>query len=175
MIGRLPKNNESTIPTPTMAPDSSAYRGSYTSLAHDCHHVIHYSVPSAQSINLSDEYHPCDFVCVSANTLLCTSCENAMRAERDAAAEAYNLIWACGETDDEAAKRYNVAAIKVANFEGRMADRNVLISQGEALKAREAKWVASRRVKFDVEEGMGAGERVVKKEKKKQAIILGPP
>lgn len=171
-----------------MAPDPNAYCGSYTGLAMDCKHVIHYSVPSALSIKLSrptdtygpalnweDEYPPEDFVCVSANTLLCPVCEKTMRAELTAASEACDALWAFGFRSKETSKRYVEAAIKVANFEGRMASRGNSISQDEALKRKEREWEAAKKVRFDVEAGMGAGEKVVKKKKKKRVIILGPP
>lgn len=134
-----------------MAPDPNANDGSYTSLAMDCKHV-----------------------CVSANTLLCPACEQTMRAELTAASEACDVLWAFGIRCKETSKRYVEAAIKVANFEGRMASRGNSISQDEALKKKEREWEAAKKVKFDVEAGIGAGEKVAKKEKKR-VIILGPP
>ena len=156
-----------------MAPDPNAYHGSYTSLAMDCKHVIHFSVPSALEIKLSrpantysepldwdDQYPPIDFVCESANTLLCPSCEAAMRKElRDAEAN-YKAVWAKGNGDSrnetgersaehkDAARRYNRAVVKVANFEARMADRANTISQAAAKAAKEKQWEAGREVKF---------------------------
>lgn len=64
------------------------------------------------------------------------------------------------------------AAIKVASFEGKMASRGNSISQDEELKRKEREWEAAKKVRFDVEAGMGAGE---KKKEKKRVIILGPP
>lgn len=156
-----------------MAPDPNAYHGSYTSLAMDCKHVIHFSVPSALEIKLSrpastysepldwdDQYPPIDFVCESANTLLCPSCEAAMRKElRDAEAN-YKAVWADGNGDSrnetgerspehkDAARRYNRAVVKVANFEDRMANRANTISQAAAKAAKEQMWEAGREVKF---------------------------
>jgi hypothetical protein len=182
-----------------MAPDPNAFHGSYTSRALDCNHVIHYSVPSALEIKLScpadtysepldweDEYPPVAFECVSANTLLCPKCEEAMRVERAAAARAYALIWADGygdwteeflrgEESQYAAERDRAAAAKVANFEGRMADRTNTISQSEAKVAREQAWEAKKKVSFAVEEGKGAGEGKKKKKALKSPFILGPP
>lgn len=156
-----------------MSRDPNAFHGSYTSLAMDCKHVIHFSVPSALEIKLSrpadtyskpldwdDQYAPIAFVCESANTLLCPSCEAAMRKElRDADAN-YKYVWADGNGDSrnetgersaehkDAARRYNRAAAKVANFEDRMADRANTISQAAAKAAKEQQWEAAREVKF---------------------------
>jgi hypothetical protein len=179
-----------------MAPDPNAFHGSYTSRALDCNHVIYQSVPSALEIKLSrpadtysepldweDEYPPVAFECVSANTLLCPKCEEAMRVERAAAARAYALIWADGYGDwvegylrgeDRlyAAERYRAAAAKVANFEGRMADRTNTISQTKAKAAREQAWEAKKKASFAVEEGEGAGEELKKQKALKSPIIL---
>jgi len=177
-----------------MAPDPTAYHGSSTTLAMDCKHVIHYSVPSALSIQLSrpadtygtasdweDGYEPTEFVCLSANTLLCNDCEEIMRTELRDAAEAYSLIWADrvgsssppNEASKAASDRYVQAAIEVANFEGRMADRENTISQADAKKAKEQKWEAGKKVRFNIEEGEGAGEKPKKEKEKMPAIALG--
>lgn len=181
-----------------MAPDPLAFQGSYTSRAADCNHVIHFSVPSALEIKLSrpadiysepldwdDEYPPVHFECVSANTLLCPKCEGEMYAERGRAARSYaRRLWiASGDLDEDgvrtdsgkckiAAHRDRVAALRVANFEGRMAGRTNTILQTEAKAARERKWEESRKVVFAVPEGQGAGET---KRVKKTPVILGPP
>ena len=47
-----------------------------------------------------DEYLPVDFVCVSANTFLCPTCEQAMRDERLEAELAYQFIYDDGNDDD---------------------------------------------------------------------------
>ena len=179
-----------------MAPDPNAFNGSYTSLAKDCGHVIHYSTPSELELKLSrpadtygtspdweDEYPPVDFVCVSANTFLCPTCEQAMRDDRLEAELAYAFIYddgkgyctAEGFEDCKAAAQYHRAAtLRAVNFDDRMADRTNTISQAEAVAARQKKWEAGRRVRFAVEEGMGPGEKEEVKEKK-SPIILGPP
>jgi len=61
------------------------------------------------------------------------------------------------------------------NYEDRMADRTTTISQAEAVAARQKKWEAAKKVSFDVEEGMGPGEKAKKRKKeKKAAVVLGP-
>jgi hypothetical protein len=179
-----------------MAPDPNAFKGSYTSLAQDCRHVIHHSVPSELEHKLSRpadtygtppdreaEYPLVDFVCISVNTFLCPICERAMRDDRLEAELAYQFICDDGNDDGiqgsfedrKAAAQYQRAAtIRVVNFDDRMADRTNTISQAEAVANREKKWKAGRRVTFAVEEGMGPGEELEKKEKK-PPIILGPP
>ena len=179
-----------------MAPDPHGFNGSYTSLARDCRHVIHHSTPSELELKLSrpadtygtpadweDEYPPVDFVCISANTFLCPTCEQAMRDDRLEAELAYQFIYDDGNDDGTeesfedrkaAAQYHRAATIRVVNFEDRMADRTNTISQAEAVAARQKKWEAGRRVTFAVEEGMGPGEGECTKEKK-SPIILGPP
>lgn len=181
-----------------MAPDPKAFHGSYTSRAKDCNHVIHFSVPSALEIKLSrpadtysepldweDEYPPVHFECVSANTLLCPKCQEEMYAERGRAARSYaRQLWRATSDIDEdglrmdsrkckgAAHRDRVAALRVANFEGRMADRVNTTSQTEAKATREQKWEARRGVTFTVTEDRDPGE---KKRAEKAPILLGPP
>lgn len=180
----------------TMAPESNAFHGSYTSLAKDCRHIIHYSTPSALEVKLSrpadtyseppdwkDEYAPQDFVCISANTLLCRTCEQAMRHERQDAAEAYANIYdgeryADGTTEEivkAATRRHRLATAAAANFADRMYDRRNTIAQAQAVAAREQKWEAGRKVRFAVAEGMGSGERRKRPKLKRNAIVLGPP
>lgn len=139
----------------------------------------------SEPLDWEDEYPPVHFECVSANTLLCPKCVEEMYAERGRAARSYaRRLWrATGDLDEDglrtdtrkckkAAKRDRVAALRVANFEGRMADRTNTISQTEAKAAREQKWEASKKISFAVEEGQAPGE---KKREKKEPIILGPP
>ena len=181
-----------------MAPGRNGFYGSFTSLATDCQHVIHYSTPSDLEIKLSrpadtyseppdweDQYPPTDFVCVSADVLLCPACEEDMRNELRNAGADYNIVWADGNGDSrnetgerdielkEAAWRYNRAAAKVANFENRMADRDHTISQAAAKLEREQKWEAGRKIKFDVKEGEGAGEKPKKRQEAKVPIVFG--
>jgi hypothetical protein len=59
------------------------------------------------------------------------------------------------------------AAIKVANFEGRMADRETTTKA-----AREQKWEAGKKVKFTVEEGQGSGEKPKEKKEKVSAMAF---
>lgn len=180
-----------------MAPDPNGFNGSYTSVAKDCGHVIHYSTPSELELKLSrpadtygtppdweDEYPPVDFVAVSANTFLCPTCEQAMRDEREEAMLAYQFICDGGNGDESeedfddrkaAAQYYRAATARVVNFDDRMADRTNTISQAEAVAARVKKWEAGKRVTFAVEEGMGPGEKEERKKEKKSPIILGPP
>ena len=180
-----------------MAPDPNGFNGSYTSVAKDCGHVIHYSTPSELELKLSrpadtygtppdweDEYPPVEFVAVSANTFLCPTCEQAMRDEREEAMLAYQFIYDGGNGDESeedfddrkaAAQYYRAATARVVNFDDRMADRTNTISQAEAVAARVKKWEAGKRVTFAVEEGMGPGEKEERKKKKKAPIILGPP
>ena len=179
-----------------MAPDPLGFNGSYTSLARDCRHVIHHSTSSELELKLSrpadtygtppdweDEYHPFDFVCISADTFLCPTCEQAMRDERLEAELAYLFIYDDGNDDGSeesfedrkaAAQYHRAATMRVVNFHDRMADRTNTISQAEAVAARQKKWEAGRRVTFAVEEGMGPGEEEDVKGKK-SPIILGPP
>ena len=177
-----------------MTPDPNAYHGSCTTLAADCKHFVHHSVPSALSIQLSrpadtygdaldweDEYEPSDFVCVSAEPLLCNDCEEAMRAELREATHAYSLIWADRVDSTEpptvvskaASDRYVQATINAANFEARMADRENKSTQPDTKKALEQKWEAGKKVKFAVEEGEGAGEKPKPKKERLPAIALG--
>jgi hypothetical protein len=164
-----------------MAPDPNAFHGSYTSRALDCNHVIHHSVPSALEIKLSrpadtysepldwdDEYPPVAFECVSANTLLCNKCEEAMYGD-------WTEDFLRGEESQYAAERDRAAAAKIANFEGRMADRTNTISQTQAKAAREQAWEAKKKVSFAIEEGKGSGEEHKKKKALKSPIILGLP
>jgi hypothetical protein len=179
-----------------MAPDPNGFNGSYASLAQDCRHVIHHSIPSELELKLGrpadtygmptdweDEYPPADFVCISANTFLCPTCEQTMRDERLEAELAYHFIYNDGNDDGTeesfedrkaAAQYHRAATIRVVNFDDRMADCTNTILQAEAVAAREKKWEAGRRVKFDVEEGIGPGEEEERKEKE-SPIILGPP
>jgi len=178
-----------------MAPDPHGYNGGYTSLARDCRHVIHHSTPSELELKLSrpadiygtppdweDEYPPVDLVCISANTFLCPTCEQAMRDERIEAELAYQFIYGDGNDDGSqesfddrkvAAQYHRVATLRVVNFDDRMADRTNTISQAAAVAARQKKWEAGRRVTFAVAEGMGPGEE--EEREKKEPIILGPP
>lgn len=177
-----------------IAPDPNGCHGSTAYLAMDCNHVVHYSVPSAFTIQLSrpadtygepldweDEYPPTDFVCLDANTFLCDDCEADMRAELRDATNAYSQIWAGRRASSGdptpaskiAADRYVQAAMNVANFEARMADRENTISQTNALIAKEKRWEAGKKVKFAVEEGQGAGEKPKPKKEKLPAIALG--
>lgn len=179
-----------------MAPGLNGFYGSYTTLAMDCKHVIHHSTPSNLEVKLSrpadtyskppdweDRYPPVDFVCISANTFLCPACEEAMRWELREAEEYYNTIWAKGDSRDETgvasfalkhgAWRYRKAALKLANFEARMAARSNSISQAAAIAELEQKWEAQKKVHFDVEEGQGAGEKP--KQVKKVRIVMAKP
>jgi hypothetical protein len=179
-----------------MAPDPNGFNGSYTSLTQDCRHVIHHSIPSELELKLSrpadtygtspdceDEYPPVDFVCISANTFLCPKCEQDMRDDRLEAELAYQFIYDDGNDDGTeesfedrkaAAQYHRAATMRVVNFEDRMADRTNTTTQAEAVAARQKKWEAGRRVTFAVEEGMGPGDEVERKNKK-SPIILGPP
>lgn len=140
-----------------MAPDPNAFNGGYTSVAKKCGHVIHYSTPSELELKLSrpagtygtppdweDEYLPVDFVCVSANTFLCPTCEQAMRDDRIEAELAYQFIYDDGKggctagafEDCKAAAQYHRAAtLRAVNFDDRTANRTNTISQAEAVAA----------------------------------------
>ena len=177
-----------------MAPDPEGFNGSYTTLAKDCGHVIHYSTPSELELKLSrpadtygtppdweDEYPPVDFVCVSANTFLCSTCEQAMRDERVEAELAYQFVYDDGKGDcteegfqdcKVAAQYHRAATLRVVNFDDRMADRTNTISQAAAVAVREKRWEARRKVRFAVDEGMGPGEEEEAKGKK-SPITLG--
>lgn len=182
-----------------MAPDHTNFHGSYTSCVKDCGHIIHYSTPSPLELKLSrpadtygppqdweDEYPPVAFECVSANTFLCPTCEQAIYDERERAERIYQTIYDGGKGDCSeegssgpdrvaAAQYYRAATARVVNFEDRMADRTNTISQAEAVAAREKKWVAAKKVSFAVEEGMGPGEKEKKQRKKKKvALVMGP-
>jgi hypothetical protein len=172
----------------------SVYQFSYGPMATECKHFVKLdSTPTVQP-SLSENTHDSDSdwedVCAPtnpasapANSLLCKACEQALRTELQEARLAYNMLWACqpqnAAEDDEqlptitcesryASKRFVKAAIKVANFEGRMADRETTTKA-----AREQKWEAGKKVKFTVEEGQGSGEKPKEKKEKVSAIALG--
>jgi hypothetical protein len=146
-------------------------------VAVDCKHFMQPSDFSATNIedpDWEDAYKPTGFVSVPVTPLLCKTCEHAIRTELRDAEVSYLKIWADDsdqsvftEARDVAAKRYTRAAIKVANFEGRMADR-----KADVKKAREQKWEAGKKVKFAVEECKGAGEKP-KEKKEVSAIAVG--
>jgi len=164
----------------------------YSTVATECKHFVKYSASSASIVSLGrsedahsdssdseDEDDSTAFISLPANTLLCRSCETAIRFERNAASRAYDAIRASEAGRDEelarpthdalaASRRYTRAAMKVANFEDRMADR-----ESGAKKVREEKWEARKKVKFAVEEGQGAGEKPKEKKPKVAPINLG--
>ena len=135
----------------------SVYQFSYGPMATECKHFVKLdSTPTVQP-SLSENTHDSDSdwedVCAPtnpasapANSLLCKACEQALRTELQEARLAYNMLWACqpqnAAEDDEqlptitcesryASKRFVKAAIKVANFEGRMSDRETTTQGGE--------------------------------------------
>lgn len=162
-------------------------------MATECKHFVKLdSTPSVQpslsenshdsDSDWEDIYAPTKSAPVSTNALLCKDCKQAIRTELQEARLAYNMLWACKPQnvpeDDEqlltvayesrtASKRFVRAAIKVANFKGRMADRETTKA------AREQKWEAGKKVKFTVEEGQGSGEKPKEKKEKVSAIALG--
>lgn len=164
----------------------------YSTVATECKHFVKYSASSASIVSLgrSEEAHSDDsdsededdstaFVSLPADTLLCRNCEVAIQLERNAASRANDAIRASEAGRDEeltrpthkalaASQRYTRAAMKVANFEGRMADRESGVE-----KAREEKWEARKKVNFAVEEGQGAGEKPKEKKPKVAPIKLG--
>jgi hypothetical protein len=160
-----------------MGSDSNNFDGSFTGLAKDCGHVIHYSVPGPLELRLSRptrthsepaDWDPADFVYVSTNTFLCAECEQAMHDEREHAEWLYQFIYDDdkGDIDEEgfsgpnrvaAARYHRSSTLRVVNFEDRMADRTNTISQAEAVAARQKKWEAAKKVSFAVEEGVGPG------------------
>jgi hypothetical protein len=172
----------------------SVYQFSYGSMATECKHFVKLdSTPTTQpslsenshdsDSDWEDVYAPTKSAPVSTNALLCKDCEQALRTELQEARLAYNMLWACqpqnAAEDDEqlptitcesryAPKRFVKATIKVANFEGRMADRETTTKA-----AREQKWEAGKKVKFTVEEGQGSGEKPKEKKEKVSAIALG--
>jgi hypothetical protein len=168
--------------------DPNGYLDSYAALATDCKHFVQYSsaptsqlsppaVTHGEAPDWEDECEPDDFVSVPANTLLCNTCEQAIRTELRDAKQAYDSIWASvadiesGEKLNAAGRaaslRFVKASIKVANFEGRMADLE------NTKEAKEQKWEAGKKVKFAVAKGEGAGEKPKEKKNKSRAIPLG--
>jgi hypothetical protein len=148
-------------------------------VAVDCKHFMQSSdfpAPNTEDPDWEDAFKPTSFVSVPVAPLLCKTCENAIRTElRDA--EVTYLKFCANRSDNDdlplidariaASKRYTRASIKVANFEGRTADR-----KSEVKKAREQMWEAGKKVNFAVEEGKGAGEKP-KEKKKVSAIAVG--
>jgi hypothetical protein len=170
----------------------NVYMNNLSAFAIDCKHSVPASSaptiqPSLSASTLDEDsdwedvYAPTSSAPASSNILLCKTCEQAIRTELNDARAAYQALWACEpdevSQDDEqvsevpfasraASKRFVKAQIKVANFEGRMADLH-------NKEAREQKWLAEKKVKFTVEEGKGAGEKPKQKKEKVSAIALG--
>jgi hypothetical protein len=158
---------------------SSKKTASPVAVAVDCKHFMQTSdfpAPNIEDPDWEDAFKPISFVSVPVIPLLCKTCENAIRTELRDAEVTYIKFWVNRDDNDDlprlearriAARRYTRAAIKVANFEGRTADR-----KSEIKKAREQKWEASKKVTFAVEEGKGAGEKP-KEKKEVSAIAVG--
>jgi hypothetical protein len=175
--------------------DSNNSDGSFTGLAKDCGHVIHYSVPGPLELRLSRptrthsepaDWDPADFVYVSTNTFLCAECEQAMHDEREHAEWLYQFIYDNGKGDINeegfsgpnrvaAAQYHRSTTLRVVNFEDRMADRTNTISQAMAVAARQKKWEAAKKVSFAVEEGVGLGQKQKKRRKEKKVPLVQSP
>jgi hypothetical protein len=199
---RLSHHLPATTPQTTSHPNTPHYGirlndsdGSFTGLAKDCGHVIHYSVPGALELRLSRttrthsepaDWDPADFVYVSTNTFLCAECEQAMHDEREHAKWLYQFIYdnCKGDINEEgfsgpnrvaAAQYHRSTTLRVVNFEDRMADRTNTILQAEAVAARQKKWEAAKKVSFAVEEGAGPGEKQKRRRKEKKVpLVQGP-
>lgn len=151
-------------------------------VAVDCKHFMQPSDLAApiQEADWEDLYEPTALTAFASTPtipLLCKTCENAIRTELRDAEVSHLKLWA--NRDDAEAQppieartavnqRHVRGSIRVANFEGRVADRKADVN-----KAREQKWEARKKVKFAVEEGKGAGEMPKKKKEKVSAIAVG--